>query len=117
MIQGWMFHSNGPVTEGVPADITANRETNPQGVIMQTSSVQFDLFKPVKISREFDAGWFIASISKHNWIWKKFQSTLILVPGFQQKVRSDYTETPLQSTHDHNGAFNSQDPESSVASG
>lgn len=48
---------------------------------------------------------------------KKFQSTIILVPGFQQKVRSDYTETPLQSTHDHNGAFNSQDPESSVASG
>lgn len=51
-----MFHSNGPVTEGVPADITADRETNPQGVIMQTSSVQFDLFKPDKISREFDAG-------------------------------------------------------------
>lgn len=36
-----MFHSNGPVTEGVPADITADRETNPQGVIMQLH--QFNL--------------------------------------------------------------------------
>ena len=54
-----------------PADITADRETNRRGVIMQTSSVQFDLFKLDEISRVSDAGWFISSISKHNWIWKK----------------------------------------------
>lgn len=83
---------------------------------MRTSSVQFDLFKPDEISREFDAGWFIASTSKDNWFWKDIQSTIILVPGLQQTGKSDYTETPLQSTCDHTGRFGSQDPESSVVS-